>query len=1111
MERKQAKTYISEVLQSNFDTDRFQLFLKNLLNDFEPRDNSYHGSLLWEAYRDHINHYRRIGKYIDPHGEALDILIVETKSLAKLDRARTSLRNFVVKHLQSFEKDYALVAFYSNEDQGSDWRFSFVKIDIEAEQTQSGKVKSRKELTPAKRFSYLVGKHENSYTAQKQLISLLENDYSNPLIADIENAFSIEKVTDEFFEQYKELYLKLFENLSGEESVTKILTRSHFDVARFTKKLLGQIVFLYFLQKKGWLGVPKDETWGKGEKRFLQKLFIEASTENKNFFNAYLQFLFYEALAKPRSNSPDPTFYKKFDCKIPFLNGGLFEADYDWVNSNLILPNELFRNSEKNKAGDIGTGILDVFDRYNFTIKEDEPLDKEVAVDPEMLGKVFENMLEITERKSKGAYYTPREVVHYMCQESLIQYLHNSLCENNPIQIPREHIETFITKGHLTLENDLVVQIKGRETRTQKFQLPETVRENAKLIDKKLTDIKICDPAIGSGAFPVGLLHELVTAQKVLLPHLDHQYLEDKLKVIGLEFDTYLKDPGKYIYRIKRHAIQESIYGVDIDASAIDIARLRLWLSLIVDEDDFYTIEALPNLDYKIVNGNSLIGMPEESLRDLKTENELEGLKDEFFDETDEIKKRELRGNINSKIRDLLASAKQYAGYNIDFDFKLFFSEVWHYKKGFDVVIGNPPYVFGGSKKITEEQKKAFKVLYSSGTKKINLFALYIEKGLLILKDKGSLNYITPNTLLRVTSYSGIREYIVKRSTIEEIADLDVGVFKNVTASTVIIRLSKQPAATGNTIEVKKGIGENVFQHIDQKEFNAKGFVFDIFSKNTDRVILSQLFKGSVQLKNITRMIRFGVVISGNLETVVSTTRKSTNWKPFLEGDEITSYRINYRGRFLHYSKELLHRSRTPDVFEVPKIMVQRITGGSRPIKAVFDSSNYYNKESIINIILNSDLFRYKYVLAILNSELINWFYAKKFTNFSKLTVNLSKEYLEEIPIKNANDQTQKLVCTLVDYVTYANSKLVLHFFLNLIDAVVFELYLMDVVKSAKKQVIPYLSDLKPLEEEQSEEQKVRIIQDEFDRLYNPNHQVRNNLESIESIDEVRTIKENLR
>ncbi|MBK8392084.1 MAG: hypothetical protein IPL23_23705 [Saprospiraceae bacterium] len=290
---------------------------------------------------------------------------------------------------------------------------------------EKGKVKTKKEFTPAKRYSFLVGKYEKAHTAKNQLLPLLQNIANNPTIEELEAAFSIEKVTDEFFNQYKDLYIKLYEHFENDSHVKAAIDKAEIDNTRFTKKLLGQIVFLYFLQKKGWLGVAKNERWGTGKKRFVQELNEQAQTEGVNFFKDKLQYLFYEALAKERDNVN--SYYERFDCRIPFLNGGLFEADYDWRNANITIPETLFRNEEKNKSGDIGTGVLDVFDRYNFTIKEDEPLDKEVAVDPEMLGKVFENMLDITERKSKGAFYTPREIVHYMCQESLIHYLDNAL------------------------------------------------------------------------------------------------------------------------------------------------------------------------------------------------------------------------------------------------------------------------------------------------------------------------------------------------------------------------------------------------------------------------------------------------------------------------------------------------------------------------------------------------------------------------------------------------------------------------------------------------------------------------------------------------------------
>ena len=179
---------------------------------------------------------------------------------------------------------------------------------------------------------------------------------------------------------------------------------------------MGQIVFLYFLQKKGWLGVAKGQDWGTGPHDFLRRLANGDYGKYDNFFNDVLEPLFYDTLATDRGHE---AWCNRFQCRIPFLNGGLFEplGDYDWRKIDIALPNKLFTNSAVFEEGITGTGVLDVFDRYNFTVNEAEPLEKEVAIDPEMLGKVFENLIEDNRRKGLGAYYTPRDIVHYMCQE----------------------------------------------------------------------------------------------------------------------------------------------------------------------------------------------------------------------------------------------------------------------------------------------------------------------------------------------------------------------------------------------------------------------------------------------------------------------------------------------------------------------------------------------------------------------------------------------------------------------------------------------------------------------------------------------------------------------
>jgi type I restriction-modification system DNA methylase subunit len=697
MDRQAAVKIIKDTFESSFDKGQFIKFSKNLLKHVDESGNfTYSGNYIPDAYEQSIQSYDRIGKYEDADDNKIDVLIVRLKKQHSLEHARTRQRNFVAWYLKNrAEKDAALVAFVSPDD--NDWRFSLVKMEYELAGTPTGKTKVETLLTPARRYSFLVGENESSHTAQVQLLDILEHDERKPLLSDFEKAFSIEVVTREFFTKYRELFHKVEEALQELVEQNKRI-RDDFeakgvDTVNFAKKLLGQVVFLYFLQKKGWFGVGRDEDWGKGPKDFLRRLFEKKIAVYSNFFNDVLEPLFYEALAVERAED----FYSRFNCKIPFLNGGLFDPinNYDWVHTDILLPNELFSNTDKTKEGDTGTGILDVFDRYNFTVKEDEPLDKEVAVDPEMLGKVFENLLEVKDRKSKGTYYTPREIVHYMCQESLINYLDTAVNTGDvplvaipppqgklfgkpdPEQgalkapgyraiVPHEDIEAFVRMGELAIEHDARVESTGRETRDYSYKLPPSIRLNAALIDDKLASIRVCDPAIGSGAFPVGLMTEIVRARNTLT--------------------TYLPDKeGRTNYHFKRQAIQNCLYGVDIDPGAVEIAKLRLWLSLVVDEEDIKQIQPLPNLDYKIVCGNSLLGVKKDVLNWPLFE-ELENLKLVYFNETNVKKKQEYRKQIDQLINKITNNKEI-------FDFEVYFSEVFHGKGGFDVVIANPPYI----------------------------------------------------------------------------------------------------------------------------------------------------------------------------------------------------------------------------------------------------------------------------------------------------------------------------------------------------------------------------------------------------------------------------------
>ncbi len=1174
MDKAQARRLIEELFTNPFDLERYRYFLRNLLNRYEERDRQYSGNYIPEAFRPHVNQYWRIGKYVDPAGNELDLLVVKVKTLAKLERARSALRNFAVNRLKQFEKDGSLIAFYAADDNGADWRFSFVKIEHEAVlDKKTGKVKLKQELTPARRYSYLVGKHENSHTAARQLLPLLEMDYADPEVEEIEAAFSVEKVTDEFFDQYKTLFRKLAEQLKR-QTWFKRATEEETDqaVSRFAKKLLGQIVFLYFLQKKGWLGVAKGGRWGTGPKRFMRERFEEVAADGGNYFRDFLQYLFYEALACEREDRDAPGYYPRFDRKIPFLNGGLFEADYDWQNQPIHLPNDLFHNHEKTKAGDTGTGILDVFDRYNFTIKEDEPLEKEVAVDPEMLGKVFENMLEVSERKQKGAFYTPREIVHYMCQESLVHYLDNRLnsyarsyedfdspqlgmfgnagrkgqlkltIEHRDVKVPRDDIETLIRKGRLALENDTRVIGKGRETGTYKFQLPEPVRNHAKEIDAALADIKICDPAIGSGAFPVGLLHEIVNARLALAPH------------SGL---------AKSAYELKRHAIAHSIYGVDIDPSAIDIARLRLWLSMIVDEEDYDLIQALPNLDYKIVCGDSLVGFPEDWHSPASSE--IEELKRRFFIETDQAEKAKLKKEIDAKIAARMAASKENFGYRVNFDFRLIFSEVWHERGGFDVVIGNPPYVqiqrFSGKQIQKDWEAQQYKTLAKTG----DIYCLFYERGHRILRNKGILAFITSNKWMRAAYGKKLRRFFQNETAIDQLIDFgDSPIFSEATTYTNILlfergRQRKEPKVWDLSSAYRTTISLDWM--LEENRPGAPLFSEDAFVITTPEMaaVKKRIEEMGTPLKEWDIAINYGIktgfneafIISGEKkdELVAADPRSAGIIKPILRGRDIKRYRVDFADLWLintHNGYMNSDGTRVPpvDINDYPAIKAhldqhreriqKRQDKGVTPYnlrncayleefakeKIVYpetSSSNFFAFDSQgylldkTSFLINSGD---KYLLAVLNSEVACYFFNSIVSKMRGGFFSLSKIYVEQFPIPQNPSKNQEHCRRLADYAIYlekTSQNLQSAYFEQLIDALVYELYFPDEMRAAGKDLLRHLGELTPISDEMTEEKKLAVIRGEFDRLYDPAHPVRNIIETLDSVEVVRTIREAIR
>lgn len=804
MDKTTAQRLVRDTFKTAFDRKRFRDFVNELCREFN--ENKAQSMGVPDAFDPHVKSCQRLGTFESPLGELLDVLVVYLTESSKLERTRTALRDFVAHKLKRGDgednayKEAALVAFVAPDSQS--WRFSYVRMEYETKRDRkTGKIKPEERLTPARRYSYLVGAEEECHTAQSRFLSLFQNTADRPTLAQIEEAFSVESVTREFFREYVRLFDEMESALSAilkrDKAIRNDFSAKGATPVDFAKKLLGQIVFLYFIQKKGWLGVPKGEKWGNGPRNYLRQLAAHAIREGQCLFNDVLEPLFYDTLATDRGHE---AWCKDLRCRIPFLNGGLFEplAGYDWKTTDITLPNSLFTNQVRGEAGDVGTGILDIFDRYNFTVNEAEPLEQEVAIDPEMLGKVFENLIEDNRRKGLGAFYTPREIVHFMCQECLIDHLDTAL--NRPAApiggatpdpepemplfvdsaekpkarsaqqeitevrsrtlVPRQDLEAWIRQSDQFAHYAAAIAAGTKGDHYPKP--PDSIRKFAHEIDVLLRDITVCDPAIGSGAFPVGMMTEIVRARLALTP-----WFNDVAE--------------RTAYQFKRHVIQSCIYGVDIDPGAVEIAKLRLWLSLVVDEDDVQQIKPLPNLDYKVVVGNSLLGFPFRSQRVHK----IEKLKADYFGETDHGKKRKLKNEIDAELTDAFAASKRSLGYEVTFDFQIHFSEVFRTNKGFDVVIGNPPYV---RHEAIKELKPALKSGgYECFTGTADLYVYFYERGVKLLRSAGTLAYISSNSFLNSGFGEKLRRYLTENTRIRLLIDFaETKVFEAVTEPCVI-------------------------------------------------------------------------------------------------------------------------------------------------------------------------------------------------------------------------------------------------------------------------------------------------------------------------------------
>lgn len=548
---------IKNILTDDFAFDKWQ----RLIDFVFPRVNFENSILSLDDSSNKIKYIHQKGDITLTDGKKIIILEVCIKKENKIAKTKVGFHSITAKYIDQ-ANNHGILVFYVSEDKSQqDYRLSF--ICKESRFNEEGQFEEFK--TNPKRYTYLLGINESATTAAKRLRELAaKKNTFNFELKDVIDAFSVEKLNDEFFKKYKEQF-QIFNNYLIEENIIRYSifdidknekeedkTANELPIRDFTKKLLGRLVFLYFLQRKGWMGVPtptgnQKVTWKNGYKNFVYKLFTEAAIPEK-FHSKYLSELFYNTLNNEyRENfvfliDGKSPFKDSKNVSVPYLNGGLFDDDFPKGNK-IDFPKHIFVN------------LFEFLEQYNFTIDENSPEDHEVGIDPEMLGHIFENLLE--DNRDKGAYYTPKEVVHYMSQQSIIEYLKHNLITDS------KDIDDFI-KGNI---------------------VSDFVRANHSLIKKLLKEVKVCDPAIGSGAFPMGVLKVIFTALQNLHSAISPNESFNEAK-------------------LKKDIIQKSIYGVDLEKGAVDIARLRFWLALVVDEDK---PQPLPNLDYKIMQGNSIL------------------------------------------------------------------------------------------------------------------------------------------------------------------------------------------------------------------------------------------------------------------------------------------------------------------------------------------------------------------------------------------------------------------------------------------------------------------------------------------------------------------------
>lgn len=1054
-----------------------------------------------------------LGSFNTSDDRIIGLYLVKVKPEVWLERNKVGLRD-MLRSVYKHDVDGALIVF----EQSDKWRLSFVsEIRVFDE---NGKIS--KKATEPKRYTYLLGAGEKVKTPATRLTSLSGKPFS---LEDIRNAFSVEALNEEFYKVVARYFYQLVGATEGKGAkaipherllelpgIKSDSKEGHKIYQEFAVRLIGRTVFCWFLK------VKKSD---KGVALLPEHLLSSAAVaSNNNYYHFILEKLFFQTLNTPMDDRIKGL--PKGSEQIPFLNGGLFEPqkeDYYKPNSSglsgnqntLVIPDSWFKD------------FFEHLEQYNFTIDENSVVDIEVSVDPEMLGRIFENLLaEIdpdskeTARKATGSFYTPREIVDYMATESLVHYLHN---------------QTNIAKESLQPIFKMDSEVSFSKTETEK-------------ILEALDQLKILDPACGSGAFPIGVMQKIVMA----LQKLDKDAVWWKAKQIQRIENAILRKQVKQKleqttveYARKIGIIQNSLYGVDIQPIAAEISKLRCFLTLVVDENIDETkpnrgVEPLPNLEFSFVTADTLLKLPPETkdhgtgdlFSNASELNELqqirldylqsygehkEELKHRFSDLQKEIFKQQLKYGTKENSRAYQISSWNPFGHDkVDW-----FDPLWMYGvKDFNIVIANPPYVLLQEKLKDVKAINYFKQNYAVASYKIDLYHLFIEKAIKLLSQNGVFTFINPANFLSNNYAVSLRQFILSETELKSIVNISENVFTANVNTCILVAVKNRN--TESLLSYKAGsILNGIFSISEVIEQKQKNYIDDksLLIPPGDEgtvALIKHIQSKSTNLSQHAR-VNFGMQLrdrSKYPKDVLDNPSKSelTKYhKKCLTGKDITRYFVKYNGLYCYFNRIAKQGGCWDEVvhFQKNKILVRQVgeypTGGlDQEGLAVLNSAFMITSMSLDT----------KFLLAQINSALAKFYWLHKFADKRKTFPKIKGSYLELIPIILTSKDY--IFVNLVDYILFVKSlngdssineyvpnSHIVQLVEEVIDALIYELYFEEDFKKAGIAFMKYAErDFQSIEGK-SEKEAIKIIHEAYQTLREKDNEIRQNLKLMDT------------